>query len=83
MRKARESGLAGATVLRGVEGFGANSRIHTVVLRLSEDRRPVRARRTSRFYRPPDYAARDAAAGAPVRITANAMVIGMSTMVRK
>ena len=34
----REEGLAGATVLRGVEGFGANSRIHTAhVLRLSED----------------------------------------------
>jgi hypothetical protein len=35
---AREQGLAGATVLRGLEGFGANSRIHTVkILRLSED----------------------------------------------
>jgi len=35
--KAREMGLAGATVIRGVEGFGANSRIHTAkVLRLSE-----------------------------------------------
>lgn len=34
----REEGLAGATVLRGVEGFGATSRIHTAhVLRLSED----------------------------------------------
>jgi hypothetical protein len=36
--KAREHGLAGATVLRGVEGFGARSRIHTAkILRLSED----------------------------------------------
>jgi PII-like signaling protein len=36
--KARELGLAGATVLRGVEGFGAGSRIHTTkILRLSED----------------------------------------------
>ncbi|QTA88173.1 DUF190 domain-containing protein [Desulfonema magnum] len=36
--KAREQGLAGATVLRGVMGFGANSRIHTTkILRLSED----------------------------------------------
>ena len=36
--KARESGLAGATVLRGIEGFGATSRIHTTkILRLSED----------------------------------------------
>jgi uncharacterized protein len=38
VQKARESGLAGATVLRGVEGFGARSRIHTAkILRLSED----------------------------------------------
>jgi PII-like signaling protein len=38
VRKAREAGLAGATVLRGLEGFGANSRIHTArILRLSED----------------------------------------------
>lgn len=36
--KARAFGLAGATVLRGFLGFGANSRIHsTKVLRLSED----------------------------------------------
>ncbi|MCK6483105.1 MAG: DUF190 domain-containing protein [Phycisphaerae bacterium] len=36
--KARELQLAGATVLRGPMGFGANSRLHTVkVLRLSED----------------------------------------------
>ena len=35
---ARKRGLAGATVLRGFIGFGANSRIHTSkVLRLSED----------------------------------------------
>lgn len=35
---AREQGLAGATVVRGLAGFGATSRIHTVkVLRLSED----------------------------------------------
>jgi len=38
VRKAREQGMAGATVLRGVEGFGAASRIHTTkILRLSED----------------------------------------------
>lgn len=37
VRAAREHGLAGATALRGIEGFGANDRIHTVkVLRLSE-----------------------------------------------
>ena len=36
--KARELGLAGATVLRGPMGFGANSRLHTTkILRLSED----------------------------------------------
>jgi len=37
--KAREEGLAGATVLRGMMGFGANSRvIHTFkIRRLSED----------------------------------------------
>ncbi len=38
VRKARECGLAGATVLRGLEGFGAHSRLHTAkVLRLSTD----------------------------------------------
>ena len=36
--KAREMGLAGATVTRGIMGFGGNSRIHTSkILRLSED----------------------------------------------
>ena len=36
--KARELGLAGATVLRGPMGFGAHSRLHTAkLLRLSED----------------------------------------------
>lgn len=36
--RAREEGLAGATVLRGIMGFGANSHIHTAkILRLSED----------------------------------------------
>jgi PII-like signaling protein len=36
--KAREAGLAGATVLRGIEGFGAHSRLHTAkILRLSND----------------------------------------------
>ncbi len=36
--RARELGLAGATVTRGIMGFGANSRIHTAkILRLSED----------------------------------------------
>ena len=36
--KAREQGLAGATVLRGVMGFGRHSTLHTAkILRLSED----------------------------------------------
>ena len=34
----RERGLAGATVLRGIEGFGAKAHLHTTrLLRLSED----------------------------------------------
>jgi PII-like signaling protein len=36
--KAKELNLAGATVTRGILGFGADSRIHTAkILRLSED----------------------------------------------
>lgn len=36
--KAREAGLAGATVVRGVMGFGKHSVLHTAkILRLSED----------------------------------------------
>ncbi len=35
---AKAAGLAGATVLRGIMGFGAHSRIHTArIERLSED----------------------------------------------
>jgi hypothetical protein len=38
VRLLRERGIAGATVLRGIEGFGHSSRIHTArLLRLSED----------------------------------------------
>ena len=38
VEKARALGLAGATAWRGIEGFGARSRIHTAkILRLSED----------------------------------------------
>lgn len=29
VKKIKEHGLAGATTIRGIEGFGANSRIHT------------------------------------------------------
>jgi PII-like signaling protein len=36
--RAREMGVAGATMLRGMMGYGAASRIHTAkILRLSED----------------------------------------------
>jgi PII-like signaling protein len=38
VEESRRRGMAGATVLRGTLGFGANSRIHTAkILRLSED----------------------------------------------
>ena len=36
--RARKSGLAGASVMRGIEGFGASSHIHSAkLLSLSED----------------------------------------------
>ena len=38
VQEARRRGMAGATVLRGLMGFGAHSRMHTAkILRLSED----------------------------------------------
>ena len=38
VREASRQGIAGATVLRGIEGFGASSRVHTAkLLRLSAD----------------------------------------------
>lgn len=38
VERAHDAGLAGATVVRGFEGFGASSRIHTArILRMSED----------------------------------------------
>lgn len=38
VERARKEGLAGATVLKGVLGFGCHSRIHSAkLLRLSED----------------------------------------------
>lgn len=38
VHRARRAGLAGATVFRGVEGYGASSTIHTTrLLSLSED----------------------------------------------
>jgi PII-like signaling protein len=36
--QARERGLAGATVIRGIQGFGAHSRLHMAkIMRLSAD----------------------------------------------
>ena len=38
VQRAREKGLAGATVIKGIEGFGAHNFIHTTrILRLAED----------------------------------------------
>ena len=38
IQKARKHSLAGATVLRGLEGFGAHNRMHTAkILRLASD----------------------------------------------
>ncbi|MGD9210140.1 MAG: DUF190 domain-containing protein [Desulfobacteraceae bacterium] len=38
VQQARQQKMAGATVLRGIQGFGAHSLIHTTkILRLSED----------------------------------------------
>lgn len=38
VQRAHAAGLAGATVLRGIEGYGASSRIHTTrLLSLSQD----------------------------------------------
>ncbi|MBN1806463.1 MAG: DUF190 domain-containing protein [Sedimentisphaerales bacterium] len=38
IKLARQKGMAGATVIRGLMGFGAHSRMHTAkILRLSED----------------------------------------------
>ena len=38
VQRAHDQGLAGATVVHGLEGFGATSRIHTArILRLAED----------------------------------------------
>jgi PII-like signaling protein len=38
VHRAHRAGLAGATVLRGIEGYGASSHIHTTrLLSLSED----------------------------------------------
>ena len=38
VQRARQIGMAGATVIRGIESFGSESLIHTAkILRLSED----------------------------------------------
>ena len=38
VKTARKQGMAGATVVRGLQGFGADSRLHSAkILRLSQD----------------------------------------------
>ena len=38
VERLRDRGIAGASVFRGIEGYGANARLHTSrILRLSED----------------------------------------------
>jgi len=37
IRRAQQSGLAGATALRGIAGFGESSRLHRIELMLSHD----------------------------------------------
>jgi PII-like signaling protein len=38
VHRAHRAGLAGATVVRGIEGYGASNHVHTTrILRLSED----------------------------------------------
>lgn len=41
VRQAREAGLAGATVLRGLEGFGAHSQLHTAKLLRLQNSLPI------------------------------------------
>ncbi|WP_337821993.1 DUF190 domain-containing protein [Amycolatopsis sp. A1MSW2902] len=41
VHRAHKAGLAGASVLRGIEGFGAGSRIHTQHVFLLSERLPV------------------------------------------
>lgn len=38
LEKIRKAGMAGATTVRGIEGFGADGQLHSIrILRLSED----------------------------------------------
>lgn len=41
LERARAEGLAGATVLRGIEGFGASGTVHTTRLLSSSDGLPM------------------------------------------
>ena len=41
VHRARDAGLAGASVLRGIEGYGASTRIHTNGLLTFGDKLPV------------------------------------------
>jgi PII-like signaling protein len=41
IRKAKNFGLAGATVFRGVEGFGARRKIHTTRILMMSEKLPI------------------------------------------
>lgn len=41
VRRAHDAGLAGATVLRGIEGYGASTHIHTTHLLSASDEMPA------------------------------------------
>jgi PII-like signaling protein len=41
IKKIREHGLAGATTVRGIEGFGANSRVHTRAIEVLSHDLPI------------------------------------------
>ncbi|MGQ9855993.1 MAG: DUF190 domain-containing protein [Fervidobacterium sp.] len=41
VKKAKEFGLAGATVIRGIESFGANSRVHTTLSEILSQDLPI------------------------------------------
>jgi PII-like signaling protein len=41
LKKAKEFGLAGATIVRGIEGFGANSRVHSALTEVLSHDLPI------------------------------------------
>lgn len=65
VKRARSMGMSGATVIRGLEGFGAKSHLHTAkILRLSSDLPIIveivdREERIEKFLQEIDYAIHD------------------------